>query len=110
MRLAWLEVNNRAFATHPEQGGWTIEELLEREREPLVRSGRLSCCTRSAVGWPAPAGRRSTVDEDPPLGEIYAISVDPDFPGPRLGPIADHGRAIVADRCGLNRGDALCGR
>src|SRR5436190_21688549 len=30
---AWLEVNNRAFEWHPEQGGWDVETLKEREAE-----------------------------------------------------------------------------
>jgi mycothiol synthase len=31
---AWVALNAAAFAGHPEQGGWTIEDLQLREREP----------------------------------------------------------------------------
>jgi mycothiol synthase len=77
---AWLATNNRAFATHPEQGRWELATLLEREGQEWFDpdgfrvfefDGRIaaSCWTK------VHASHR------PPLGEIYVISVDPDFHG-----------------------------
>lgn len=94
---AWLAVNNRAFATHPEQGGWSLEELAGREQEPWFDpnglrlyevDGRLagSCWTKIHR------------DTDPPLGEIYVISVDPDFQGRGLGrSLTEAGLSWLAD-------------
>ena len=81
---AWLEVNNRAFATHGEQGGWDLATLRQREAEAWFepdgfriheRDGRMA-----AFCW-----TKLHLDADPPLGEIYVVAVDPDFQGLGLG-------------------------
>lgn len=83
---SWLVQNNEAFANHPEQGAWIRADLEERTHEPwfdpsgfllLEIDGRIaaSCWTK--------------VHELNPerFGEIYVISVHPQFQGRNLGRI-----------------------
>ena len=90
---ALIEVNNRAFDGHPEQGSWSVQDLLRRTSLPWfdphgVRTGWIDH-QLVAFHWtkvhdaPAPDGGA--------LGEIYVLAVDPAFHGRGLG------RAIALD-------------
>jgi mycothiol synthase len=81
----WLRVNNRAFAEHGEQGGWTLDTLALRQREPWFDAegflvyevdGQIA-----AFCWTKIHELQGT-DR---VGEIYVIAVDPEFHGRGLG-------------------------
>ena len=76
-----LRVNNAAFAHHPEQGGWTETDLAERRREPWFDPAGLFLAFGAPDG--DQAGRLlgfhwTKVHLDQPgLGEVYVVGVDP---------------------------------
>lgn len=82
----WLQVNNRAFAVHGEQGSWDEATLRRRLTAEWFdadgfrlheHQGRLI-----AFCWTKLHGPNA---HDGALGEIYVIAVDPDHAGRGLG-------------------------
>jgi len=80
----WLNVNNRAFAHHPEQGGWDIATLTSRIAQPWFDADgfRVHEIDGRMAGF---CWTKIHRDTEPALGEIYVIAVDPDFAGRGLG-------------------------
>jgi mycothiol synthase len=99
---AWLDVNNRAFADHPDQGQWTLDDVRMREQEPWFdpdgfflaeQDGRLvgfhwtKVHQHSAEPHQHDDGERHEhAHEHDPMGEVYVVGVDPSMQGRGLGP------------------------
>ncbi len=102
---AWLRVNARAFSHHPEQGGWTAQDVALREAEDwfdpagFLLAWRTTDAGEQLLGshWTKvhPAGEVA----DEPVGEVYVLGVDPDAQGLRLGrALTDLGLAHLRGR------------
>jgi mycothiol synthase len=77
----WLKLNGRAFAKHPEQGGWTRHDLDLREREPWFDPAGFFIAERDG----RMTGFHWTKVHDPSVSEVYVVGVDPDEQGSGLG-------------------------
>lgn len=95
---AWTEVNNRAFSEHPDQGGWSVDEVAIREKEPWFDPQGFFLAFRGdrLVGfhWTKVHGEHRHPGHEEPhshhphdlLGEVYVVGVDPSEQGRGLGP------------------------
>lgn len=81
----WVAVNNRAFDTHPEQGGWSVDDVVARESEPWFDAEGFRLHHDDETGALAAFVWTKRHDGSPPVGEIYVIGVDPRFQGRGLG-------------------------
>ena len=83
---AWVETNNRAFAGHPEQSGWTVAELRERMAADWVElDDFLVADDPDGTGLIGACWTKVHRDRTPVLGEIYVIDVDPRHHGQGWG-------------------------
>lgn len=81
---AWIACNNRAFASHPDQAGFTPERLHRLMREPWFDpEGFLLHEERGALV--AFCWTKVHRHEQPRLGEIFVIGVDPAIGGRGMG-------------------------
>lgn len=78
--IAWLDLNARAFASHPEQGKMTLDDLAARQAEVWFDPQDFLLLFReeSLAGfcWLKVAGE---------VGEFYAVGVDPELQGAGVG-------------------------
>ena len=76
-----LRVNNAAFAHHPEQGGWTEVELAERRSaawfDPAGLFLAFGDSTRDQAGKLLGFHWTKVHVDQPGLGEVYVLGVDP---------------------------------
>jgi mycothiol synthase len=96
---AWVRLNHRAFARHPEQGAWTNQDLELREREPWFDPDGFFLAERDsglagfhwtkihggAAGPGRPAHEHPAEHGHDAIGEVYVVGVDPAERGTGLG-------------------------
>jgi len=81
---AWLAVNARAFASHPEQGQWTQADLADRIAAPWFDPAGFLLAVRGeqllGYHW-----TKVHTEMPEPMGEVYVLGVDPAAQGLKLG-------------------------
>ena len=78
-KFNWLELNNKIFAHHPDQGNWAMADLENRMAEPWFdpQGFFLAVDKEKILGFCWTKIHRDLVNQDP-VGELYVVGVDPD--------------------------------
>ncbi len=83
---AWLDVNARAFADHPEQGGTERGDLDRRMRQPWFDPEGFFLAERGGELLGFHWTKEHRVDDGVPhVGEVYVVGVAPEAQGLGLG-------------------------
>ncbi|MEO3854637.1 mycothiol synthase [Acrocarpospora sp. B8E8] len=84
---AWIALNARAFAHHPEQGSWTLNDLDQREKEPWFDPSGFFLAFRDSrlVGFHWTKIHGADGHGHDAIGEVYVVGVDPAERGTGLG-------------------------
>ena len=92
---AWLELNNKVFKDHPEQGGWQLSDLNHRLSEEWFDEKGFFIVEKNkqviASTWTKVHGEHShdhgseQSHAHPAIGEIYITAVDPEYTGLGIG-------------------------
>ena len=82
----WLELNNKIFAHHPDQGNWAMADLDNRISEPWFdpEGFFLAVEKEKILGFCWTKIHRDLVNQDP-VGELYVVGVDPDHTHKGIG-------------------------
>jgi mycothiol synthase len=81
----FLRVNNAAFDWHPEQGGWDVAQLREREADPWFDPPGFLLAVEADSGRLLGYHWTKVHTEPERIGEVYVLGVDPAAHGRGLG-------------------------
>jgi mycothiol synthase len=78
-KQAWLDLNNKVFAHHVDQGNWAMADLENRMAEPWFDPQGFFLATQNGVieGFVWTKIHQDLVNQDP-VGELYVVGTAPE--------------------------------